>query len=123
MKGKKHNNVMGLGVKGEDMQNLQIICRGCIMHNRLHLWNMLEASIAAEPDNSYLIFEEEPNNPYDANAIMVVCRGEFFGTLGYVAKEMTGQVKQMLDKCKFYRIDFNTAEIGNKEINLNILWY
>lgn len=74
-------------------------------------------------NNSYLIFEEEPNNEYDPNAIKVVVRGEFFGTVGYVGREFTGKVKENLKDCKKYRVDMiDEIEAGNKEIRLLMQW-
>lgn len=84
------------------------------MQNRERLWHNFASSIAdawnRSIDNSYLIFEEEPNNPYNPNAIMIVCRGEFFGTVGYVGREWT-----LIDV-------INVKDIGKKEISLMISW-
>lgn len=52
-----------------------------------------------------MTFEEEPSNPYDSNAIMIVCRGEGFGTMGYVGREYTLKIKELLKNCELYRID------------------
>lgn len=125
MKNKSHNNIMGRKEKPE--QSMEIICRGCTMRGREDIWQGFVSSIAdklnREIDNSYLVFEEEPSNQYDPNAIMVVCRGEFFGTVGYVGKEYTGTVKEILDKCSSYRIDMkNEEDVGKREICLVVSW-
>lgn len=125
MKNIRHNNIMGRKEKQE--QSMEIICRGCTMRGRDDIWQGFVSSIAdklnREIDNSYLVFEEEPSNQYDPNAIMVVCRGEFFGTVGYVGKEYTGVVKEILDKCSSYRIDMkNEEDVGKREICLIVSW-
>lgn len=113
--------------KDKDIQTFQFVCRGCTMQNRERLWHNFASSIAdawnRSIDNSYLIFEEEPNNPYDPNAVMIVCRGEFFGTVGYVGREWTLPVKEILKTCTSYHIDMvNVKDIGKKEISLMISW-
>lgn len=113
--------------KAEGYESFQFICRGCTMRNRGNVWHGFVSSISGildrEGDNSYLTFEEEPDNAYDPNAIQVVCRGEFFGTVGYVGKEFTLQIKDILYKCKGYRIDMvNEDDVGSKEIPLVLTW-
>ena len=106
-----------------ECHDFNFVCRGCTMMNRGELWRGFRASSNCYPDNSYLFFVEELNNAYDPNAIMVVCGGEFFGTVGYVGKEFTSQVKTILDQCAEYRIDMvNEEEVGEKEISLVITW-
>lgn len=74
---------------GEKTENrLEIVCWGCSMRGRESIWEGYVSSIS-EPhnwaiNNFYLSFEEEPKNRFDPNAVKVVCRGEFFGTVGYV---------------------------------------
>jgi len=97
------------------------------MRGREQIWQGFISSIAGkwdqENDNSYMTLEEEPENRYDPNAIMVVCRGEFFGTMGYVGKEYTKAVKEVLDRCECYRLDMeDDQECGNREINLVLIW-
>lgn len=76
-----------------------------------------------ENDNSYMTLEAEPENLYDPNAIKVVCRGEFFGTMGYVGREYTRAVKAVLDSCKCYRLDMADVQMLEKrEINLVLTW-
>lgn len=114
--------------EAEGYETFQFICRGCtMMPFRKNLWHGFVSSISGivnrEMDNSYLTFEEEPDNAYDKNAIQVVCRGEFFGTVGYVGKEFTMQIKDILYKCKGYRIDMvNENDAGAKEIPLVLTW-
>lgn len=121
----RHNNIMGRKEKAE--QSMEIICRGCTMRGRDNIWQGFVSSIAdtmnREIDNSYLVFKEEPSNQYDPNAIMVVCRGEFFGTVGYVGREYTGKVKELLEICKKYRVDMiDESEVGKSEIHLIVYW-
>ncbi len=125
----KHENMLqpnpGLGKEG--YQYFLFVCRGCAMMNRKQLWRNFVSSMSdmlnKKIDNSYLTFEEEPENIYDQNAIMVVCRGEFFGTTGYVGREYTLQIKEILQQCVSYRIDMvDEDEVGNREISLIITW-
>lgn len=127
MKGKKHLNILKPSKKSDSNACMEIVCRGCSMRNREELWGNFKSSIYnvydREIDNSFLFFEEEPDNQYDPNAIMVVVKGEFFGTVGYVGKEYTASVKDVLNTCKEYRIDMvDEKEVGNREIRLLIQW-
>lgn len=117
----KHNNIMSKSNIGE--KSIEIVCRGCTMKERKYKWTGFVSSLRGGEDNSYLIFEEEPNNPYDANAIIIMCRGEFYGTCGYVGKEYTSKIKEILSECELYRIDMvDEQEAGNSEIRLVIHW-
>lgn len=125
----KHENTLSFAAlkENEGYEQLQFLCRGCTMRNREELWYGFLSSISGEMnrvrDNSYLTFEEEPGNTHDPNAVMVVCRGEFFGTVGYVGREFTLQVKEILGKCKAYRIDMvNEEDAGEREIPLVLTW-
>ena len=71
-------------------------------------------------DNSYLTLEEEPDNEYDPNAVMVVCRGKFFGTMGYVGREYTAKIKQFFNECELYRVDMeDKEEVGGKRNSID----
>lgn len=126
----KHSNMLqpNPGFDCEGFHYFHFVCRGCtMMRNRVDVWNGFASSIwddfNREIDNSYLSLEEEPNNRYDPNAIMVVCRGEFFGTVGYVGKEFTTDVKNILSKSIAYRVDVvDENEIGNREVTLVLTW-
>lgn len=110
----------------EKPNSLEIVCRGCVMFGRERIWNGYCSSISEyhnwEINNSYLTFEEEPNNKYDKNAVKVVCRGEFFGTIGYVGREFTKQVKRILHNCERYRVEIKDKEVIGKEIGLIVYW-
>lgn len=90
MKNIKHKNVLRFKQISltEDIQAIEFVCRGCTMRDRDLVWESFFSSISGqidrEHDNSYLTLEEEPSNPYDPDAVMVVSRGEIFGTVGYV---------------------------------------
>ena len=106
---------------------LSFVCRGCAIRGRKHIWQAFASSTAdkmdQENDNSYMTLEAEPENLYDPNAIKVVCRGEFFGTMGYVGREYTRAVKAVLDSCKCYRLDMADVQMLEKrEINLVLTW-
>ncbi len=113
---------------GEKTENrLEIVCRGCSMRGRESVWQGYVSSVS-DPhnwaiNNSYLSFEEEPKNRFDPNAVKVVCRGEFFGTAGYVGREFTGVVKELLSSCSGYRVEMlDTSEAGSGEIHLVVFW-
>ena len=99
-------------------------CRGCTMQGRERVWRGFVSSCAVGgEDNSYLTLVKEPTNRYDPNAIKVVCRGEFFGTVGYVAKEQTVDVKKILDACRSYHVDMvNVDDVGARELSLILTW-
>ena len=97
------------------------------MRGREDLWTGFLSSISdamnRSIDNSYLSLEEEPSNRYDPNAVQVVCRGEFFGTMGYVGKEFATAVKEILAKCSAYRIDMiDESDVGQREVRLVLTW-
>jgi len=125
----KHNNMLrpNPGINQNGYNYYKFICRGCSMNKRRYRWieftNSISSFFNKELDNSYLTFEEEPENKYDSNAIRVVCRGEMFGELGYVGREFTLDVKKILKECISYRIDMlNICEAGQNEIPLIITW-
>lgn len=129
MKNIKHENVLQFKQISltEGIQTTEFVCRGCTMRDRDLVWESFFSSIGAqidrEHDNSYLTLEEEPSNPYDPDAVMVVSRGEIFGTVGYVGREYTGKVKEILGKCKLYRVDVTNLEEGiDREMRLLLRW-
>lgn len=128
MKNKRHNNILAYNEKeNSNVNTFQFECRGCQMRGRGNLWEGFVSSINnngyMQYDNSYIVFEEEPNNEYDPNAIKVIVRGEFFGTAGYVGKEYTKHVKEILNKAKFYRIDMKfESDYYKRSIPLVISW-
>lgn len=129
MKTVKHLNLLkpNPGLDKEGYNYFNFVCRGCTMRDRERIWHGFFSSIEGEInraiDNSYLTLEEEPENKYDKNAVMVVCRGEFFGTAGYVGREFAAEIKQILECCKEYRVDMtDETEVGNKEIHLVMTW-
>lgn len=129
MKKTKHNNVLqpNPGLNHSGFNYFSFICRGCTMRERDIKWHNFLSSISdrynRQTDNSYLTFEEEPNNMHDPQAITVLCRGEEFGTMGYVGREFTSQIKEILNNCKFYRIDMvDESKTISKEIELIVTW-
>ena len=129
MKNIKHKNVLRFKQISltEDIQAIEFVCRGCTMRDRDLGWESFFSSIGGqidrEHDNSCLTLEEEPSNPYDPDAVMVVSRGEIFGTVGYVGREYTGKVKEILGKCKLYRVDVANPEEGiDREMRLLLRW-
>lgn len=129
MKNIKHKNVLWFKQISliEDIQAIEFVCRGCTMRDRDLVWESFFSSIGGqidrEHDNSCLTLEEEPSNHYDPDAVMVVSRGEIFGTVGYVGREYTGKVKEILGKCKLYRVDVANPEEGiDREMRLLLRW-
>ena len=128
--GKKKSimNILSYEEKNFEKVNcFEFECRGCSMMNREERWNGYISSISRkldrESDNSYLTLEEEPENKYDPNAIKVVVRGEFFGIVGYVGKEYTAKIKQILYSCEKYRIDMKDVnQCGSKTVDLILSW-
>ena len=125
----KHSNMLrpNPGLNQEGYEYFQFVCRGCTMRGREDIWTGFVSSIWDDLnrsiDNSYLSLEEEPTNRYDPNAVQVVCRGEYFGTAGYVGKEFAPAVKEILAKCSAYRVDMvDEAEAGNREVRLVLTW-
>lgn len=125
----KHRNMLqpNPGIDANGYERLRFPCRGCTMRNREEIWHGFVSSISEQHnrdcDNSYLTLEEEPSNLYDPNAVMVVCRGEFFGTVGYVAKEHATKVKDILSRCSAYRVDMlDESQAGQKNVTLVLTW-
>lgn len=125
----KHTNMLqpNPGLNQDGYGYFQFICRGCTMRGREDIWTGFRSSIwdslNRDQDNSYITLEEEPSNPYDPNAIQVVCRGEFFGTMGYVGREFTLPIKEILGNCKSYRVDMvDEEEAGQREVRLVLTW-
>ena len=107
----------------KNLHTYEFTCRGCGYGNRYRNWLNYQSSISTDLnrqiDNAYLTLEEEPDNPHDPNAIKVVVCGEFYGLVGYVGREFTTEVYQILEKCVSYRVDMKDEdEIGKKEIHL-----
>lgn len=83
---------------------LVVQIRGCGKDShRTGLWKEVERWHGLRPGelnyrNSYIELRAEPENIYDANAIKALCRGETFGTLGYVGREFTDDVRRYADE-------------------------
>lgn len=107
-----HNNVMHPN-PGRDQEGYHYFlfpCRGCMVGERKKLlWEHWLSSMSdrlnRETDNSWMMLVEEPENRYDPNAVAVVCKGEAYGTMGYVGKEYTAEIKAILSQCSKYRLD------------------
>lgn len=123
-----HNMLQPNPGKGKSGYNyFEFICRGCSLSFRKNIWygftSSLNDPLNRSQDNSYLMLVEELDNKYDPNAIMILCRGEFFGTVGYVGREFTSQVKEILKECFDYRVDMvDESKVGEKEIPLLLTW-
>lgn len=76
--------------------------------------------------NTYMQLKPEPENRYDGNAIEVLARGEFFGRMGYIAKEQTANVRRLaeitgVDVGDLGVMVANHDDIGWKNVPL-IIW-
>ena len=125
MKGKKHRNILPYQkqYENESVLTTTFLCRGYTMKGREDIWRGYHSSIISEPDNSYFFFEEEPNNPHDPDAIKVVCGGEMFGAAGYVGREFTKTIKNILKISESYRIDIiGPFDASKKEQKLRLTY-
>ena len=116
-----------IGEKNPTCKTIYFVCRGGNFHPRNMLWRSYLGSIEDvqnyATDNSYLTLVEEPNNPVDKNAIKVVVRGEIYGLVGYVGKEYTQEVKNILNTCTSYRVDMVERNFSEeREIKLVLSW-
>lgn len=114
--------------KADDLnEHFMFQCKGCTMRGREDLWESFISSISGaydkQHDNSYLWIEEEPDNPHDSNAIKVICKGEMFGTLGYVARESTEEIRKIVSECSEIRFDMQSeSDLGQREIEIVVTW-
>jgi len=130
MKTRKHKNILhrrDIEEHRTELQTFEFECRGCTMLGRDIRWDGYISSTRDDEllnsDNSYLMFEEELFNIHDPNAIMVMIKGEMFGLAGYVGREFTREIKDILRQCSLYRIDMKDRdECGKKTINLVMTW-
>lgn len=77
-----------------------ITLRGLHMHNKEILRHVLMGT-----GESYLELKEEPENRFDKDAIAVYARGEFYGKVGYVGKEFTDTVRQLIATGRYVSVD------------------
>lgn len=125
---KKYTNIIFQDEFNEiknNLDTLNIVLRGFKMRHREYVLESFLSSISAHnPDNSYLIFEEEPDNEYDPNAMRVISKGEIFGTIAYVGKEFAPTVKEIVSKCDRYRICFEKDDIDYEKgvISALLFW-
>lgn len=95
------NNAVLIPVADGLLPVLYVQARGCDQgrypEQRLSMWQMVADSERANSQagyhNSYMQLKPDPKNPYDKDAIEVLARGEAFGCMGFVAKEMTKDVR------------------------------
>lgn len=85
---------------------LVVTIRGCTYNEeRIRLWHEVARWKDEEPGSpdyrtSYIELKADRNNRYDPNAIRLLCRGEAFGLLGFVAKEETDAIRALLPSGK-----------------------
>ena len=128
------NNAILIPMDNGFLPVLYVQARGCNLgrypEERISKWR--EVARCASPiapagyRNSYMQLKPDPKNKFAPDAIEVLCRGEAFGQMGFVAKEMTENVRLFAEKTKTDIIDLNVAianveDIGWKSIPL-LLW-
>ena len=115
-------NVMNPYTKGK--QNIEITCTGCNQKISTDTWQniilSLEGTKKTSRGKSFFVFEEDECL---LNEMQIVCRGEFFGTIGLVLQEDVEKVRKILSKCKEYRIELaENEEVGQEKMRLIIYW-
>ena len=114
-------------ISAENVNHFDFVGRGCSFREREQLLNNYKSSIHNKLnrsiDNSYILLEEEPDNRYDPNAVLLLCKGEFFGTLCYVGRKYTEEIKNILNTCKQYRVDLKNRNAAvRSEMTFVISW-
>lgn len=76
--------------------------------------------------NTYAQLKPEPKNKFDPQAIEVLARGEFFGHMGYIAKEQTDAVRALARYagCDLKDIAVQivcTGDVGFKSVRLALI--
>lgn len=107
--------------ENEDDNTITFTVRGCNRNqHRDILWGQIADKQKNEEFNSYIQLKREPKNKFDPNAVLVLCRGEFYGTLGYIAREETYKYREILEQGKEIEevLMANTNDVGNKEIQI-----
>lgn len=125
----KHENILlpNPGRGRDDFNYFEFSCRGA-QHGRKgqtlrNFISSTEEAFNRQNDNSYLMFVEEPENAYDSDAISILCRGEMFGTVGYVGYEFTRDIKAILSRCDSYRIDLVDRHAPiDKNVRMVVTW-
>lgn len=106
-----------------DTNTFRFECVGCFVKARKDRLVGYVASNGAGEENSYLTLKKEPSNPYDPNAIAVLVKGEYYGTVGYVGKDYIQEVKSIIKKHKHYKLDMaNRSDYELDRIPMVITW-
>lgn len=110
---------------------LYVEARGCAFtESRSYHWQKIADAAGPAPSqghrNNYIQLRPEPKNEYDKNAIAVMCRGEGYGTIGYIAKEQTNFVREFAQAMSRKIKELNVTllvkpEEGQKTIPL-VVW-
>lgn len=120
----KHENLLrpNPGQNKSGYSYFEFICRAGNV--RRNVWNsFISSQINKNTDNSYLMLVEEPSNKCDPNAVMILCRGAFWGNVGYVGREYTVKVKEILKDCFDYRVDvIDESKLEESEVPLLLTW-
>lgn len=90
------------------MPSFKFECRGHTMHNRKFVLQSYLSSIQQDITNSYLKLIPEPKNKFDPNAIQIISKGEIYGQIGYVGREYTNKVKEIIKKDPLYEVKILT---------------
>lgn len=114
-----------------DVYILAATARGCAFGEDMTArWREVEACHRRDAVqgymNTYAQLKPEPKNKFDPQAIEVLARGEFFGHMGYIAKEQTDAVRALARYagCDLKDIAVQivcTGDVGFKSVRLALI--
>jgi len=115
-----------------DVYILAATARGCAFGEDMTArWREVEACQRRDAVQGYMNtydaqLKPEPKNKFDPQAIEVLARGEFFGHMGYIAKEQTDAVRALARYagCDLKDIAVQivcTGDVGFKSVRLALI--
>lgn len=114
-----------------DVYILAATARGCAFGDDMTArWREVEACQHRDAMqgymNTYAQLKPEPKNKFDPKAIEILARGEFFGHMGYIAKEQTDAVRRLAKyaDCDLKDIAIQVActeDVGFKSVRLALI--
>ena len=114
-----------------DVYILAVTARGCAFGEDMTArWREVEVCQRRDAVqgymNTYAQLKPEPKNKFDPQAIEVLARGEFFGHMGYIAKEQTDAVRALARYagCDLKDIAVQivcTGDVGFKSVRLALI--
>ena len=127
--GRENVLVIGTGITRVAMTVVKV--RGASMNEaRISLWHQVERWRGLAPENggyrnSYVALVPELGGDGEPSTIAVLCKGEAYGRLGYVAQERVGDIRALstLTRVHIRRLDCTVTdygEIGKGEVTIAI---